>query len=481
MNDPLRRLAAFAALLLFAVVANLTWVQVVRSDDYNGRAGNTRQLLAEYDRQRGPIYVKRVAVAESKETDDRLKYLRVYPIGPSYAPITGYYSLVYGATGIERAANGVLSGSDDRLLVDRVEQLLAGRKPQGGSVVLTVDPAAQRAAYQGLNGRKGAVVAIEPSTGRILALATSPSYDPSRLSVHDTDDITAAYEELDDDPAKPMLNRALAEVYPPGSTFKVVVAAAALTSGRYTPETVIPAPKQVRLPNSTATIRNFGGSSCSRSGKMTLADALRISCNTAFALLGEKLGADALRAQAEAFGFNESFDVPMGSAASVFPEELDPAQTMQAAIGQYDVRATALQMALVSAAVGNDGVLQKPYLIDEEIAPDLAVLDKTSPSEFGEAVSPQVAADLREMMVGVVENGSGRAARISGVQVAGKTGTAQQGEGEPPHAWFTSFAPARGAKVAVAVIIEDGGGSTEATGGAQAAPIARSVIEAVLK
>ena len=481
MNDPLRRLAAFAALLLFAVVANLTWVQVVRSDDYNGRAGNTRQLLAEYDRQRGPIYVKRVAVAESKETDDRLKYLRVYPIGPSYAPITGYYSLVYGATGIERAANGVLSGSDDRLLVDRVEQLLAGRKPQGGSVVLTVDPAAQRAAYQGLNGRKGAVVAIEPSTGRILALATSPSYDPSRLSVHDTDDITAAYEELDDDPAKPMLNRALAEVYPPGSTFKVVVAAAALTSGRYTPETVIPAPKQVRLPNSTATIRNFGGSSCSRSGKMTLADALRISCNTAFALLGEKLGADALRAQAEAFGFNESFDVPMGSAASVFPEELDPAQTMQAAIGQYDVRATALQMALVSAAVGNDGVLQKPYLIDEEIAPDLAVLDKTSPSEFGEAVSPQVAADLREMMVGVVENGSGRAARISGVQVAGKTGTAQQGEGEPPHAWFTSFAPARGAKVAVAVIIEDGGGSTEATGGALAAPIARSVIEAVLK
>jgi peptidoglycan glycosyltransferase len=481
VNDPLRRLAAFAALLLFGVVANLTWIQVVNADKYNDEPGNTRQLLAEYDRERGPItHARRDAVAISIETDAALRYLRTYPFGPSYAPITGYYSLVYGATGIERASNDILSGSDDRLLVDRVEQLLAGRKPQGGSVTLTVDPAVQRAAYQALNGRKGAVVAIEPSTGKILALATSPSYDPSLISQHDTDQVTAEYERLDADPDQPMLNRALAQVYPPGSTFKVVTAAAALSTGRYTPDTVIPAPKTVKLPDSTATIENFGGSTCSRSGRMTLADALRISCNTAFALLGQELGADALQAQAEAFGFNETFQVPMTSATSVFPDDIDPAQTMQSAIGQFDVRATPLSMAMVSAAVANDGVAMYPYLVDEELGPDLAVLDKTDPEEFRQAVTPEVAAQLREMMIGVVASGSGQAARISGVEVAGKTGTAQQGPGEPPHAWFTAFAPAGSPEVAVSVVIEDGGGSAEATGGRIAAPIAKAVIEAVL-
>ncbi len=479
MNAPLRKVAAFGCLLLLAVVANLTWIQVVKARDFGQRPGNLRPVLAEYDRERGRIVDGGTAVALSKATDDRLKYLRTYPLGPTFAPITGYYSVIYGATGIERAENAVLSGNDDRLIVDRIEQLLSGRKPKGGSVELTIDAKAQRVAYQALKGKTGAVLAIEPSTGAILVMATSPSYDPQRLTTHDASAARKAYNELSQDPDEPMLNRAIAQIYPPGSTFKVITAAAALSSGRYTPETVIPAPRTYQYPNSTAKLRNFGGSSCSPNGKMTLAAALRISCNTAFAMLGVELGSDALEAQAEAFGFNRNFDTPMTSATSVFPSDMDAAQTAQAAIGQFSVQATVLQMAMVSAAIGSGGSLFQPYLVDKLLGPDLSVLDVTQPREISRAVSPQVAAQLREMMIGVVQSGSGTAARIPGVTVAGKTGTAEHGEGEAPHAWFTAFAPANDPDVAVAVIIEDGGGNTEATGGRVAAPIARQVIEAV--
>ncbi len=349
-------------------------------------------------------------------------------------------------------------------------------------MVLSIDPDAQAAAYEALtaDGKQGAVAALDPTTGEILALASSPSFDPNVLASFDSTAVTQAYEALNADPAQPLLNRPLVSTEPPGSTFKVVDTAAALSSGAYTPDTELPGPATLQLPGTTATISNFGGRPCGN-GIVTLTEALVTSCNTAFAQLGLDLGQDALREQAEKFGFNESFDVPMRSATSVFPSDLNEPQTAQAAIGQFDVRATALQMAMVAAGIANRGVVMSPYLVRERLAADLTVLESDAPEEFGRAVTAEVAQQVVDMMVAVVSRGTGRAAQIPGVAVGGKTGTAQTTPDRPPHAWFISFAPAEDPQVAVAVIIEDGGNlGDEATGGRVAAPVAKAVMQAVL-
>lgn len=482
MNNPLRRLAGFAAFLLVALMANLTYVQVFKADELRQKPGNARTVLAEYDRERGTITVGGKAIATSKAaTGGQFAYTRVYPEGPLYAHTTGYFSLIYGATGLERAENPILSGTDDRLLVDRLTQLLAGRAPKGGSVQTTLNPAAQKAALEQLKGRRGAVLAMDPTTGAILAMVSSPTFDPNPLASPQSSVERDAYNKLQNDPASPLLNRAIAQVYPPGSTFKLVTAAAALSSGKYTKDSLVPAPASIQLPLSTKKLPNYDNKACGPNNQTTIENALKISCNTAFAGLGLALGDQALRDQADKFGFNSSFSLPLSSATSVFPDNLDKAQTALAAIGQYDVRSTILQMAMVTSAIGNRGIVMNPYIVAQKRGPDLSVLEATTPSEFGRAVTPQVAAELRDMMVTVVASGTGQRAAISGVQVAGKTGTAQQGGGRPPHAWFVSFAPAKDPQVAVAVILEDGGGATEISGGRLAAPIARAVMEAVLK
>jgi peptidoglycan glycosyltransferase len=422
-----------------------------------------------------------VTIASSTPTSDSLKYLRTYSAGPLYAPVTGYYSIRYDKTGIEAAENSILAGTDDRLFVRQLTNLITGRTPQGGSVLLTIDPVLQKAAYQGLAGRNGAVVAIDPSTGAILALVTSPSYDPNVLSSHNTDQIEQAWKKLVADPANPMLDRALSQTYPPGSTFKLVTAAAALSSGQYNPQSEIPAPNVLPYPNSTKSLKNYAGESCGNGKTTTLIDALTISCNTAFGALGDALGQGALRKQADAFGFDSPFSVPMKSAVSVFPTNLDDAQTIQSAIGQYDVRATPLQMAVIAATIANGGTLMKPYLVKQLVGPDLAVIDTTKPTVVRQAVSAQVAAQLTQMMESVVDHGTGTTARIPGVKVAGKTGTAENAEGKPPHAWFVSFAPADQPKIAVAVVVENGGGVNDATGAKVAAPIAKAVMAAALE
>lgn len=481
MNAPLRRLA-LACLALFALLlVNANYVQVVQAGKLKKDPHNGRVLLAAYERQRGPILAGGRELARSTETDDRLKYLRRYPGGALYAPATGFLSLIYGATGVEQEENLILSGEDDRLFVRRVSDWFTGRTPQGGAVVLTLNPAAQAAAGRGLAGKRGAVVALDPATGAILALATAPSYDPNLLSSHDTSAIRAAYGRLTKDPAEPLKDRAISETYPPGSLFKVVTAAAALTSGKYTPQTRVPSPTALKLPLTNRYLKNFGGESCGDGRTTTLADALRISCNTAFANLGLSVGANALRDQAEAFGIDGGLSVPMPVARSRFPAELDAPQTALSAIGQFDVRVTPMQAAMIAAGVANSGVVMRPYLVQEVETPDLATLDAARPAELGRATSAQVAAALTSMMKLVVEGGTGRAARIPGVAVAGKTGTAQHAVGEPPHAWFIAFAPAEAPKVAVAVLVEDGGGlGSDATGGRVAAPIARDVMAAVL-
>ena len=483
MNAPLRRLSVAVMLMFGLLLLNVTYLQVVRADALHNNSHNPRLIAEEYSRERGPILVAGKPVARSVATDDRLKYLRQYSEGKLYAQATGFYSLIYGATGIERERNSVLAGTDDSLFVRRIIDLLTGTQPKGGSVALTLNPAAQKAAYDGLRklGAKGAVVAVNPTTGAILALVSTPSYDPNELAGHDPAVVRANYERLSTAKSRPMLDRAIRQTYPPGSTFKLVTSAAALESGKYTPDTEVDNSSQITLPQSTAVLPNENGRACT-SGTATLTVALENSCNVAFAKIGLDLGDDALRAQSEKFGFNQAFQIPMRSVASRYPEDPDLPQTALSAIGQFDVRATPLQMALVGAAIANRGVLMAPYLVQEVRAPDLSVLDTTQPRSLGEAVSPQTAAELTQMMVQVVEQGTGTNGQIPGVRVAGKTGTAQQGGGRPPHAWFVSFAPAdTDPQVAVAVVVEDGGGQLEISGNGLAAPIAKAVMEAVLK
>lgn len=480
MSRPIRRIAFVLALMLVALLVNITVIQVVLAGDYRDRPGNQRVLLEEYNRERGPILVGPNPAARSKETGDTLTYLRVYSDGPLYAPVTGFYSLVYGATGLERTENRILTGRSSLFAVDRAEQLFAGREPAGGAVSTTINAAAQKAAFNGLKGKRGAVVAIEPATGRILASVQFPSFDPNLLSSHDPAAIREYYATLENDPAKPLLNRPIVALNPPGSSFKLVTAAAALASGRFTPESVLPGPRTYQLPLSTKKLRNWNGQACSPTGLITLREALAVSCNTAFAWLGNELGADALREQAELMGFDTAFQIPLRAATSVFPEDPDAAQVAMSAIGQFDVRATALQMAMVSAAIGNNGRTMYPYLVQEVRGPDLAIVQTTDPVTFEDAMSPLHAAQLTDMMVNVVENGTGSNAQIPGVRVAGKTGTAQTGNDNPAVAWFVAFAPAQAPQVAVAVVVEDAG-APEVSGNQLAAPIAKAVIQAVLR
>jgi peptidoglycan glycosyltransferase len=472
----LRRVAISVLVLFTLLIVNVNYIQVVRSDELRDDPGNTRVLTEEYDRERGSIVVAGTEVATSVATDDRLTYLRQYSQGPLYAPVTGYYSLVYGNAQIERAENDVLSGNDARLFARRIADLFTGRDPSGGDVVLTLDPAVQEAAMAGLDGVTGAVVALDPSTGAVLGMASTPTYDPNLLSSHDPQAIRDYWAQLNDADRDPRLNRAISDNYPPGSVFKVVVSAAALSTGEYTPDTVIPAPDTLTLPGTSTELENFNGSRCSSTGEQPLIDALTISCNTAFAQLGIDLGEDAVRDMAEAFGMDgEQREIPLTVEPSTMGDPENDAQLGVSSIGQQDVRVTPLQAAMIAAAVANDGTLMQPYLVDQLRAPDLSVIDETDPEELSEPVTPEVAAQLTEMMESVVANGSGRAARIPGVTVAGKTGTAENAG--PDHNWFIGFAPADDPQIAVAVFVANGGG----TGGDVSAPIARQVMQAYLE
>lgn len=479
MNRQIRLLGMILAVMLFALLINLSVQQVLLANSTKARAGNSRTLLEEYSRERGPILVQAAQVAKSVPTDDSLKYLRVYSDGPLYAPATGFYSMVYGATGIERAENSVLNGTGPEFFVDRLGQLFGGQQVRGGTVTLTLNPAAQEAAADGLGSSVGSVTAIDPRTGAILAMAQSPSFDPNILSSHDPKTITAYYEALESDPNQPLLNRPLVSTPPPGSTFKLVTSAAALAAG-ITPETPLPGPATYPLPGSTASIPNWFPGACGPNDTVTLQQALAESCNTAFAYLGNELGNAALRTQADAFGFNTSFEVPLVAATSRYPDGLDASQTAQSAVGQFNVTASTLQMALVGAAIGNAGVTMNPYLVADKRSADLQVLATTKPTEHARAMSQANATALLGMMETVVNQGTGSNAQIPGVRVAGKTGTAETGGTRPNVAWFVAVAPVENPQVAVAVAVENAG-SSEVSGNALAAPIARQVIEAVLQ
>jgi peptidoglycan glycosyltransferase len=481
VNAPLRRVAISVLVLFTLLIINVNYIQVVRADKLREDPANTRVLAEEYERERGSIVVEGTEIALSTRTDDRLTYLRQYPQGPLYAPVTGYYSLIYNTAGLERAENDVLAGNDPRLFARRLADLFTGRDPSGGDVVLTLDPTVQQTAMDALDGVTGAVVALDPSTGAILGLASTPTYDPNLLSSHDPAGIRDYAAQLDGASPDPRVNQAIHERYSPGSVFKVIVSAAALEDG-YTPETTIPAPDLLTLPGTNTTLENFNGESCNGGADQSLIDALTISCNTAFAQLGIDLGEDKVRSMAEAFGLDgEGFEMPLPVVGSTIGEIENDAQLGISSIGQQDVQMTTMQGAMVAAAVANGGSLMQPFLVDQVRAPDLTVIDQTDPERMSRPVSEEVAGQLQEMMVSVVENGTGRRAQIDGVTVGGKTGTAEVGDGVNPHTWFIGFAGEGDRQIALAVFVRNGGQSgTEGTGGDISAPIARQVMEAYL-
>lgn len=482
MNAPLRRLALVVVLLFASLLVSTTYVQFLAADSLNARADNRRSQFKEFGRDRGPILVNGQPIAESVKVKDSYGYQRKYTSPELYAAITGYYSVIYKPTGIEGANNDLLSGTADQLFYRRLSDLVTGREPKGASVELTINPKAQKVAWQALGDQRGAVVALDPRTGAILAMVSKPSYDPNQLASHNPNTVIKAWKQLSSAEADPLANRAIAgKLYSPGSVFKLVTAAAALSSGQYDPDTLVDGPAELDLPGSTRRLPNDFSGACGANDQVSLLDALRISCNTAFGKLGMDLGQDALRAQAQKFGFGEELTVPLRATPSIFPTGLDQPALAQSAIGQRDVRVSPLQIAMVSAGIANGGVVMRPQLVKDVLGANTEVIQRPQPQRFAEAIDGQVAADLTRMMEAVVDNGTGKRAQIAGVKVAGKTGTAQQGEGEPPNAWFTAFAPADDPQVAIAVVVEDGGVLGDAaSGGRVAAPIAKQVIEAVL-
>ena len=494
MDRQIRKLGIALLVLFLIAFAQVNYIQVFAADRIAEDPANAqRQLIAEYRIDRGSILAAdgTTVLASSRKSPGALRFQRRYPHGELYAHETGFYSFVFGRTELEQSYNDFLTGDAAELLPQTLTDLVLGRPKQGATIVTTLVPEIQEAAATAAQAEAGdvAIAAIDPATGDVLALVSEPTYDPNPLASQDPDVVRDSWDELNADPEKPLLSRSSDELFPPGSTFKLVTASAALENG-FGPESLWPNPNELDLPLTDATIENFGGSTCSGGSQITLADALRQSCNVVFGAVGLELGADKLAAQARAYGFTAEagedlvpFDIPWTSGVFPAPETFegrDPAVAISA-IGQQDVAANPLQMALVAGAIANDGVEMQPRLVTEARDPSGRVIAEFQPQEFSQPLSPENSAALTQMMVGVVEAGTGTAAQIPGVTVAGKTGTAQHGEGENPHAWFVCFAPAEAPRIAVAVIVLDGGSlGSEATGGQVAAPIARAVLEAGL-
>ncbi|MFF7453663.1 peptidoglycan D,D-transpeptidase FtsI family protein [Kitasatospora sp. NPDC008115] len=483
MNKPIRRVSIFCLVLVLALMVRTNWIQGVQAEAWASNKYNKRQVYDRYAYPRGNIVVDGQPITQSTFVNGlRYKYKRSWTDPQMYAPVTGYSSQAFGSSQLEQLEDGILSGSDDRLFFRNTLDMLTGEQKRGGDVVTTINSKAQKAAFDGLGNKKGAVVALDPKTGAILSLVSTPSYDPASFAGNEDSD-TKAWTDLNADPNKPMLNRALRETYPPGSTFKLVTAAAAFENGLYQnidDQTQTPDP--YTLPGTNFVLKNE--SENEKCGNATIKSGMDQSCNTVFAKMGADLGKDKMRVQAEKFGFNSTVDTPIRSEKSVFPSNSTPDGTAQDSIGQHDTQATPLQMAMVSAAIANNGTLMQPYLVAEERSASLTTISKHTDKQFSQPVSPATAAKLQELMVSVVENGTGKNARIPGLTVGGKTGTAQHGEGNAglPFAWFTSYAKASdGRSVAVAVVVEDGSNNRDGiSGGRLAAPIAKSVMQAVL-
>ena len=477
MTKELKRVSVAVLLMFVALLMSGTIITVFQADNLRADGRNVRTLYDSFSAERGPLLVDGTPIAQSVPVDDDFKFLRTYTNPELYAAVTGYFTLNQGNAGVEGSLNDVLSGTADSQFLDQLNSILTGKNPKGAAVELTIDPVAQQAAWDALGDKTGAVVAIDPKTGAILAMVSKPSYDPNLLASHDTAAVIAAYDQLLAAPGNPLFNRTISgDLYHPGSVFKLIVAASAIDSGQFTAETTVPNPATLQLPLSDSVIHNASQSTCGPGDQVTLADALRISCNIPFAEIGTTIGEDVIAEYADAFGYGQRIQVPMTASASNYPKGMDAPQLMLSSFGQYNVRVTPLQVAMTTAAIANGGVLMQPTLVESVIAPDLTVTQPFQAKVFSEPISSETAATLVQLMINNVSNGAASSARISGVEVGGKTGTAQNGEGTSNTLWFTGFAPANDPQIAVAVVVEN----EQGFGDAVAAPIARRVIEAVL-
>lgn len=476
MNGPIRRLALglFAGMLV--LLGAVTWIQAVKADTYRSDPRNARQAIAQAGKERGLIVTADgTVVAESVPEEDAPRFDRVYPEGPLYAHTVGYTSSIVGDGGLEAAYVDELRSRRDLTLSDIVSAIL-GRELRPRSLRLTLDSRLQQAAWDALGDRSGAVVALDPATGAVLTAVSKPSFDPALL---EGPEAAENWEQLLDDPDRPLADRATREVFPPGSTFKAVVTAAALDIDLVTTETTFDDVSEFQLPGSTATISNFGDGLCVDGSQVTLQVAFTRSCNTVFADLAIQVGAAELGLMAESLGFNQELDFAWDLAESRFPTDAlegDEAALGQSGIGQRDVRASPLQMAMVAAAIANQGTVMQPYIVDEVFDADGDTVQETRPEELNQAMAPATAQTLTELMERVVTEGTGTAATVPGVRVAGKTGTAEAGEGAS-YPWFIGFAPIDSPGIAVAVMFEPVPSSGESdTGGRVAAPVAAELI-----
>ena len=464
MNKYLRQIFT-AVIVLFTILGlSTTIITAIKANTLNADSRNTRALYREIGAPRGSILAADGTVlAKSDPASDSFKYQRIYSNGPLYAPVTGYFSVNQRAQqGVEKSRNQLLSGNSDSLFWQRVMSVLSGSENKGASVETSIDTKLQQAAYMMLDGREGAVVAIEPSTGRVLALVSTPSYDPNRLASHDTAKANTNYRQLVTDKANPMLNRTASELYPPGSTFKTVVAAAALESGKYQPDTQIPAGASYTLPGTATNLTNTTSAAAGSNGQISLSDAIAYSSNTAMAQLGVALGGKAISDQATKLGFGSTITIDsstgsqsMTSVASKFPSSTTDDKLALASIGQGDTLETPLQNAMIASAIANDGKLMQPTLVDRVRASDLSVLSTTTPHVLSDAFSADTADKLTGMMQAVVTKDAPTLS-IPGVNVAAKTGTAQIGmSNSSTDAWVMGFAPAEDPKIAVAVVVHN--------------------------
>lgn len=483
MTRQVKRIAEVTVLMFLSLMMMATSIQVFRADEFYADSRNVRAAYESYKTQRGDILIDNEPIVYNETSQDAYRFQRVYA-SELYSHITGYFSLFQGSTGLEHASNSYLSGQNSAQFFEQINALLSGEPAVGASIELTIDPEIQQIASDALGTKKGVVIALDPRTGAILAMVSKPTFDPNLLAVHSSATASENYSQLLQDKTDPLFNRAIGgDLYAPGSVFKLVVAAAAFESGRFSPDTELPNPVLYELPGTTTKIANSSGKACG-SGKetVTIATALAFSCNIPFAILAGRLGADRIRSEAELMGFGARFGIPMGVTPSIYPSDLNEPQTELTGFGQYEVRVTPLQMAMVTAAIANQGVIMQPTLIERVIASNLSVLEEPEPVVFGAPISQKTAAQLTQLMLDSVQLGVANNAQISGVAVAGKTGTAENGPDDPYTLWFTGFAPAERPEVVVVVMLEDGGGAGQSgTGNALAAPIARKVLKAVLE
>lgn len=493
MNRRIRQLA-IALLVCYSILfVQLNLLQVGRANDLNADFRNTRQTVRDFNRPRGPIVTadgvvvaQTVALQGEAAAASTYDYQRVYPTAGLFADITGYYTLTYGSTQVERTQNDILSGRDTRQQLQWITGLFRD-EDLSGSVELTLRNDIQAVARSALAGREGSVVALDPRTGAVLAMYSNPTYDPNLVATHDTELAGQVLDFLNLVPGKPLLANAYQERYMPGSSFKVITTGIALEDGLISLDTEFEDQREWTPPQTSNPIRNYGGTVCGGD----LPEVFRRSCNIPFAMMGLLLGPEKMVAGTKEWGIGEPVPIDLPRPASSYFGEVEdfvdslPLLAM-GSFGQGNTQMVPLHMAMVAATIANGGQMMAPYVVEATYDHDGGVLDRTSPEVWQTPISPGTAATLRDLMVGVVQNGTARCCMqlANGVQAAAKTGTAQlnaEGEPERSHAWIIAFAPAEAPRVAVAVMLKGVNAEISAgTGGTLAGPVARQVLDAAL-